>query len=521
MSAPPRARAVRDLSRAREHFLAGRLDKAESMLLKVLADVPGNADALEGLAYVAAKKGEFARAADWALRALQGAPASAPQYHAAASICQRAGRHEDAVRLYERSLELAPSHLPSYVDLAGSLAQLDRSGDALEMVDRAIALQPRLAELHYKRGWLLARLGRHEQEMAAYRTAIALQPDHVQAHVNLGVALRDLHCFEEALQQFDQAVAIDPQYPGAHTNRAQTRLLLGQFRAGWAEYEWRWQDGGPPMPFDAARLWTGEQPIAGRTVLLHFEQGFGDTLQFVRYVDVVAAKGARVILRVQDELLPLLGGYPAASTVIGASGAVPDYDLHCPLMSLPHACRLEDIPARVPYLQADAQKAQPWSARLEQATARPRVGIVWAGSRSHVDDRNRSMGFAQLAPLLAAEASFWSLQKDVPREDVEALHHRGNLVDAGAGLHSFADTAALISQLDLVISVDTAVAHLAGALGKPVWVALPFTPDWRWLLARADTPWYPHTRLFRQTVRGDWSNVVQELSAALADWPAR
>ena len=433
------------------------------------------------------------------------------------------GRLEQAESLLQGVLATVPDCVQALKGLVDVTAKKGENQRALEALERLTTFHPQLAEAHYGKGCLLGAMGRYDDEMAAYRAAIALKPDFTQAYVNMGVALRDLHRFDEALRQFGLAIEVDPNYAGARTNRAQTNLLLGDFEPGWREYEWRWLDGGTSHGFDQRKLWTGDQPIAGKTVLAHFEQGLGDTLQFVRYVDRMADAGARVVLRVQDALLPLLREYAGTAQVIGENDPVPDFDLHCPLLSLPFAFKTgaADIPAVVPYLRADPQRATRWREAIGDAAHGPRVGIAWAGLRNHPDDRNRSIRLAELAPLFAAKAQFVSLQKDVPDADGEALRNLGPLLDVRERLHTFADTAALISELDLVISVDTSVAHLAGALGAPVWIALAYTPDWRWQLNRADTPWYPQARLFRQTVRGDWKAVVHGLRMALDAWPQR
>jgi hypothetical protein len=360
--------------------------------------------------------------------------------------------------------------------------------------------------------------------MGAYRQAIGLDPKFVRAYVNLGVALRDLHRFDEALAQFKIALLKNPNDAGARTNRAQTNLLLGEFEHGWREYEWRWRDGTHSHGFPEATLWTGSQPINGKTVLVHHEQGFGDTLQFVRFVDRLSAAGARVVLRVPDALMPILRDYPGATSVIGETAPVPPFDYHIPTLSLPFALKLRasDLSVGSPYLRADAAIVAQWDDLFAHSTARPRVGVVWSGSREHVNDRNRSMPLRLLAPLFDAAGHFVSLQKDVRDDDrlcLGGLTQRTTLQEVSGRLSTFADTAALIEHLDLVISVDTAVAHLAGALGKPVWIALPFTPDWRWQLNRRDSPWYPGVRLFRQTTRGDWTDVVTALRRELDAWP--
>ena len=513
------------LATAQRKFIAGELEEAADLLHGILALQPEHGEALEGLGYIAAKQGEPQRAADYVTRALQIMSASPDQLYFAAHVCQVADRHAEAVALFEQCLERAPNHMQSLHGAALSLAKLGENERALQCFERLIARQPQLAEAHYNKGNLLGTMGRYDEELAAYRQAIALKPNFVRAYVNIGVALRDLHRFDDALLQFKKALSIDPNDAGARTNRAQTNLLLGEFEHGWREYEWRWRDGTGSHGFDAATLWTGAQAIAGKTVFVHHEQGFGDTLQFLRFTDRLTAASARVVLRVQDALLPLLRGYPGVEEVIGENASVPPFDYHCPTLSLAFALKVRaaGLGAALPYLSPDPASVAQWSHLFDGAGARrPRVGIVWSGNRVHVNDRNRSMRLEQLAALFDTQAAFVSLQKDLrdhDRERFTSLVQRGTLLDVAGRLDTFADTAGLIAQLDLVISVDTAVAHLAGTLGKPVWIALPFTPDWRWQLKRNDSPWYPGARLFRQTRRGDWSDVIGEIRDALEAWP--
>lgn len=508
------------LAAARAHFDAGQFDLAARLLDDILSIEPDHGEALEGRGYIAAKAGDYRRAADYLTRAIEHMPADPQQLYFAAHVCQLAQRHQDAVSLFERCLAGEPDHAPALHGAAISLVRLGDDTRALQLLARLASRYPQSPEVHYNRGTLLGALGRYDDELAAYRQAIALKPGFVRAHVNLGVALRDLHRFDEALQQFKKALSIDPNDAGARTNRAQTNLLLGEFGHGWREYEWRWRDGGQMPEFPAATLWTGAQPVAGKTVLVHHEQGFGDTLQFIRFVDRLDAAGARVVLRVQDALLPLLRNYPHAHDVLGDTAPVPPFDYHIPMLSLPFAlnARESDFAVTPPYLHADSALAAQWNDLFSRADGRPVVGVAWSGSTTHVDDRNRSMRLETLAPLFEAPVSFVSLQKDVRESDrayLAQLGERGVLVDVSSRLATFADTAALIERLDLVIAVDTAVAHLAAALGRPTWIALPFTPDWRWQLDRDDSSWYPTIRLFRQRQRGDWSGVVAALRQEL------
>jgi tetratricopeptide (TPR) repeat protein len=504
------------LAAAQKSFNAGQFDEAASLLHSILASVPDHGEALAGLGAIAARQGDHIRAAEYLTQPSATTSMSVDQLNFAAQVCQSAQRHDDAIALFERCLAQFPNHAASLYGAAMSLIQRGELQRALAMLDHLCKIQPLSAEAHYNRGALLGTMERYDDELAAYRQAIALKPRFVRAYVNLGVALRDLSRFDEALLQFKKALSLDPNDAGARTNRAQTNLLLGEFEHGWREYEWRWRDGTGSHGFAQNTLWTGAQPIAGKTVFVHHEQGFGDTLQFVRFVDRLGATGAHVVLRVQDALLPLLQHYRGAAEVIGEAAPVPHFDYHIPIMSLPFALKLRatDLAVLAPYVHADDALTREWDNLFDDSDRQLKIGIVWSGSTTHLNDRNRSIPLEQLKPLLDADARFFALQQEVRESDracFAQLEQRGRLHDVSARLTTFAQTAALIARLDLVISVDTAVAHLAGALGKPVWVALPFMPDWRWQLERNDSPWYAQARLFRQTTRGDWTGVMAAL----------
>jgi len=313
------------------------------------------------------------------------------------------------------------------------------------------------------------------------------------------------------LASYDRALAVRPNYAEARWNMSLVQLLTGDFYGGWREYEWRWKNKGLELfKRDFAQpLWLGETEIEGKTILLHSEQGFGDTIQFSRYVPLIAARGARVLLEVPAPLKDLVVSLAGVAQVISAQDEPPRFDLHCPLLSLPLALgtRMETIPAHVPYFAVPAESMRRWHAALG-SKHRLRIGLAWSGGPRHKKDANRSIKLHSLLPFLDVEADFISLQKDVRADDATVLQGRTDLAHFGDKLDTFADTAAVIGSLDLVISVDTSVAHLAGALAKPVWILLPFLPDWRWLLDREDSPWYPTARLFRQNAPGDWSSVI-------------
>jgi Glycosyltransferase family 9 (heptosyltransferase) len=337
--------------------------------------------------------------------------------------------------------------------------------------------------------------------------------------INKGHICADRHRFEEALSCYAAAAALPTLRPEAEFCASLVRLRLGQFAQGWRDYEWRWQQASwvPQRRDFVEPLWLGKEPLAGRTILLHAEQGFGDTLQFVRYARLVADLGATVVLEVQPALKPLLSGIAGIAQIFARGEPLPRFDLHCPLLSLPLAfgTALGTIPADIPYVRAPAERVAQWQARLG-APRKLRVGIVWAGSAVHKNNHNRSIAFDRFRALLSAsDVEFVSLQNELGAVEAAALSGHADVVPLGGELRDFADTAAVVSLLDLVVSADTAMVHLAGALGRPVWALLPFSPDFRWLLGREDSPWYPTARLFRQPRFGDWESVLARAKDAL------
>jgi tetratricopeptide (TPR) repeat protein len=429
-------------------------------------------------------------------------------------------RLEEALASYDQALALRPDNVDGLYNRGLALQGLKRPNEAVASYDKALVLKPDYAEVLNSRGNALQALNRFDEALANYGKALEFKPDYADAFNNRGVALQELRRFDEALGSYGQAVALKPDYGEARWNISLLKLLTGDFERGWAETEWRWKNAslGLLERNFAQPLWLGAESIDGLTMLLHHEQGLGDAIQFCRYVPLVAERGARVILEVEEPLRQLMSGLAGVSRCISKGEALPDFDLHCPLLSLPLAfgTRLESIPSTTPYLRVPAH-GQDWEARLGRKD-RPRIGLVWSGNSQHRDDRKRSIELRELLPLLDVAATFVSVQKDTRADDKAVLAKRSDIIILGPLLDSFADTAALISHLDLIISVDTSVAHLAGALGRPVWVLLPFVCDWRWLLDRDDSPWYPTARLFRQTDSRSWSDVVEHLRTALHDF---
>jgi tetratricopeptide (TPR) repeat protein len=497
-----RGNALQALGRAREALASH--DKAVALR-------PGHVDAIYGQGNALQALGRLEEALARYDSALALKADHAEALSSRGNALRGLGRLEEALASHERSIALKPDNADAQYNRGAVLRALGRPEAALQSHDRALALQPDHARALASRGNALRDLGRLDEALSSYQNALALMPDHADTWSDRGTALQGLLRLEESLASYERAIALQPQHVDAHWNRATALLLAGDFARGWREFEWRWRTQSTGRPGS----WLGDSPLAGRSILLRSEQGLGDTIQFARYAPMVMALGARVILSVQPPLRRLMASLDPEIEVVAASGAAADLD--CPLMSLPLALgtTLDTIPAPPRYLAADREAVEAWRARLPSAPRR-RIGLVWSGHRAHRNDRQRSLPLETLAPLLdGVDAQWISLQKDVAQHDSAALE-RLDLMRVGDALGDFADTAALIEALDLVITVDTSVAHLSGALGKPTWILLPFSPDWRWLTEREDSPWYPGARLFRQTAPGDWAGVVDRVAEAVA-----
>jgi tetratricopeptide (TPR) repeat protein len=450
-------------------------------------------------------------------RALALAPAHVEAHHNRGVALARLGRAVEAIAAYDRALQLRPRYASALDHRGAALASLGRHDEALDHYDRALALAPGSARAHNHRAIALHDLDRPAESLAAADRALALAPEHADAWYNRGNALRELGRHADAAESYERTIALDPAHASAHWNLADCRLILGDFARGWEQYEWRWKLPARRSRDFAQPPWLGETSIAGRTILLHAELGLGDTIQFCRYATEVAKSGARVVLEAQAPLLPLLATLEGIDRLVARGEPLPPFDCHCPLMTLPLVFRtdLASVPARVPYLRADPERVESWRRRLGERT-RPRVGIAWSGSQGLRNDK-RSMSLAQALPLVGGAVQWVSLQKEVPAGEAALLAAHPEILDVSSALGDFADTAALVEMLDLVITVDTSVAHVAGALAKPVWILLPANPhDWRWLLGREDSVWYPTARIFRQPAPGDWASVAQRVAAALA-----
>jgi tetratricopeptide (TPR) repeat protein len=543
----------------------GQLADAEKIYKKILATQPDHFDSLHLLGVIFYQRGNHAEAIrqiDLALKtdsnsflalnnrgnallALQQFDAALASYDRALAkksdyadaLCNRGAvlhelkRYEEALDNCDRTIALQPDYAEAHSNRGNTLKELKRYAEALASCDRALELQPQFAAAHFNRGNALHALKRFEEALASYDCAVALRPDYVEALTNRAVAQQELQRIGEALASYGRALAVRPDFAEAHYREAMCRMLAGDFHRGWEKHEWRWET----EHFRSGKrnfsqpLWLGSNDIAGRTILLHAEQGFGDTIQFARYASRVAERAGSVVLEVQKPLRVLVSSLPGLARIVVKGEPLPDFDLHCPLLSLPLAfgTDLDTIPSSTPYLSAPESKVCAWRDRLGKHQI-PRIGLVWAGDpgkalpNANWIDRQRSIEFEMLTPVLQVTGcEFYSLQKGhraVAQLRNSPLCHR--VIDWTEDFQDFSDTAALIENLDLVITVDTAVAHLTGALGKPFWLINRYNTCWRWLLDREDSPWYPTARLFRQDDTRAWDNVIEQVRAALHDYAA-
>jgi Flp pilus assembly protein TadD len=522
---------------AQQHQQAGRLSDAEQLYRQILAAQPTHAGAMEYLGVLATMLGHASDAMQLIRRAIELAPRSFSAHFHLGNALRNAGQLEGAIDSYQQALALQPNSVPVLNNLGSVQSALGRSEDAIQSYRRALAVAP---DSHA----LLSNLARayfdnrqYDQAIACARSSLAAKADEVPALYTLACVHAELGEPRQAIEWSRNAIAIQNDYAEAHGNLAVNLLLLGDFSAGLPEYEWRWRVKDFPSPqrhFQQPR-WDGG-PFAGRTLLLHAEQGLGDNIQFIRYLPAVIQRGAataglataglaagKVFISCPVELAALFKSladrYSPAPGIVAYGEALPEFDLHCSIMSLAHhfGTRLETIPAEVPYLFPDPAEIARWRDRINQLGDGLKIGLAWSGNPSHRCNPIRSIPFESLAAALAefSDAQFFSLQKGGGPE-LRAIPPALRFFDFSGEFCNFND-AALIANLDLIITVDTSIAHLAGALARPTWLMLPTAPDWRWLLDREDSPWYPTLRLFRQQIRGDWSGVLARVGDCLRE----
>ncbi|WP_341902427.1 tetratricopeptide repeat protein [Polaromonas sp. YR568] len=533
-------------------FQTGRAADAIAPINRAIALQPGDASFHFNLGLAQAQLGRH----DAALASHEQAIALKPDFvdaHVHRGQALRAlGQHQAALASYDRALALRPQDAETHFRRAAVLRDLQQPESAVAAYDTAVSIRPDYPDAHFNRGNLLRELKRPEQAVASYDLAIAQKPDYAKACLNRGVALYELNRLEDALASYDrairynagyadafvnrgiclyelrrldeavasydQALALQPDYPEAMLNKSLTLLLQGKLLQGWDLYEWRWRlpASAPYRPAFAQPCWSGREPVEGKTILLVGEQGFGDFVQFSRYASLLSARGATVVLQAPPSLASVLKDLAGVSRIVVKGEPLPPFDLYCPLLSLPKAfgTDMDTIPSAPRYLQADPRKVAHWRAELDRRTGdktRLRIGLVWSGNPTQGNDRNRSMALSALVPHLPVNHQYVSLQKDVRPADRLTLERHSHILHLGDELKDFSDTAVLCELMDLVLTVDTSVAHLSGALGRPTWVMVAFVPDWRWLLEREGSPWYPSIKLYRQPARDHWANVFSRL----------
>jgi tetratricopeptide (TPR) repeat protein len=504
------------LAAAVRHHRAGDLTAAEVLYRRILQGAPNHADSLHLLGLIANQRQHYPTAIELIGKAIALRPDFADFRTNMAAVFKAAGRLPEAETECRHAIRLAPSAKAYYA--LGTVSQLQgRLDEAIEAYRQALALKPDYAEAHSNLGTALHAVGRFDEAAREAEWSVAARPTNPHVHYNLGLVLQDQGRPREAIAAYRQAIMRDPNYADAHWNEALQHLALGEYDTGWAQYEWRWRRRGYPAQRFAERGWDGGS-LTGRTILLTAEQGYGDTFQFIRYADLVKKRGGTVIVECQPQLKQALAYTPGIDRLIAQGDPLPPFDRHAAMLSLPRllGTDLESIPTNIPYVRPDPLRMLDWRARIKRGPGRGAgrdVGLVWRGNPDNSDDRKRSMEASAAARLCGLPGINWfNLQIDATESEMTTLSAHGPIRDCGPDLADWADTAALIATLDLVVTVDTAVAHLAGAMGRPVWVMLSAVPHWSWLRNRQDSPWYPSARLFRQDRIGDWQSVLDAVA---------
>ncbi len=533
--------------------LKGDLDQSIAAFDRAIELAPTDADARNGRGNTLRDKGRLEEATAEYQRAIQLQPDSAAPHANLGNVLADRGQNDAAIAAYRRALQLKADYPEALANLANALRETRRFAEASAAARAAIRLKPDYAEAYDNLGSVLFDSERYDEAVNSFRKAIELKPASAVSYNNLALALGEigqmdeairacrtavrLHGdyaggwnslgnllaqqgeYEEAAAAFGRAIHIRPDYALAHWNLSFIPLLLGDFQTGWTEHEWRKKTNVESRPREFSQpQWDGGE-LNGRSILIHAEQGFGDTIQFARYMPMVASRGGSVLLQCPVELASLMRHSLEIAQVVGG-GDLPSFSCHCPLLSLPAVfkTRLDTIPVGMPYLKSPAESTAKWRRLLDPGASRMCVGLVWAGNPRRKLDRQRSVDLEQLSPLASARGvRFYSLQKGPAAKQAANPPSNMELIDLTAQLNDFAETAGLIENLDLVITVDTAVAHLAGAMGKPVWLLLSRVPAWRWMLDRSDSPWYPTMRLFRQPAMGDWNTPIAQAARALRE----
>jgi tetratricopeptide (TPR) repeat protein len=487
---------------------------------QVLRGDPDNVEAHYGLGNALMVQGRFAEAVASYEQVLRLRPQQAEAHNNLGVALAEQGRLAEAVVHYELALQEQPAYAEAHYNWANALKVQEQYRGAAEHYHQAVRLRPTWAAAHNNLGLVSARLGEFEQARSCYEQALRLLPTYAEAHNNLALLLQTQGQLDLALIHFNRAIELQPEFAAAHANRAQVWLLLGHYRRGWPEYEWRSKIPGAILANLPQPVWDGTD-LTGRTILLRAEQGIGDTIQFIRYAPLVKQKGGRVLVEAPDTLLPLLRCCSGIDELIARGSPLPDFEVQARLPSLPGILQttLADIPAPIPYLTVDVAMVGQWKKQLG-AVRTFKIGISWKGISKYPGDRERSIALRHFMPLARIPGvRVFSLQKGPGMAQLAELEQPDLITDLGSRLDetagAFMDTAAVMKNLKLVITSDTATAHLAGALGVPVWIALSVACDWRWMIDRLDSPWYPTMRLFRQTTLDRWDDVFERMATAL------
>jgi Flp pilus assembly protein TadD len=534
-------------------FQAGKLSEAEELLRAVLVADPTNNKARHLTGVILFRKKSYPEAIDFFQKTIRQDPTYAEAYNNYGILLNEIGDLETAAHLFEKAVALSSKNVNFMINYSSTLRELGRWEDALRWLTRARRLEPKSVEALLQTGAVLRRSGNFQAAEQMFRTALKKFPESAEVHNGLGNVCADILRFDEAMTFFQRAIELKPDYidaynnlalvfeftgqldtartiyrrvlsidaeqPESHLGIASTLFLEGRYEEAWHEYEWRWRMKGYRNNVRSYRqpLWDGRTGKR-QTMYVFAEQGFGDTLQFVRYLPLVADRGFSVVLECHPSLHRLVSGMKGVTRVVSPGSGFHEFDTYCPLLSLPGIFQtsLTTIPATVPYLSVSKGLDQKWAERIGARGHSTRIGLVWSGNPTYIRDRLRSIPLDMIAGLSDIPGmEFYNLHKDGPAADIETFGRGTTILNFSKEVNDFADTSAFIQHLDVIITIDSAVAHLAGALAKPVWTLLPFAPDWRWMLHRVDTPWYPTMRLFRQPEPGNWNSVINDVHIAL------
>jgi tetratricopeptide (TPR) repeat protein len=495
-----------------------RFDEALSSYNQAIAIEPYYADAFNNRGIVLQELKRFDEALSSYNQAIAIEPKFAQAYYNRGIVLQELKRFDEALDSYDQAISINSNFVNAYNNKGVILKSLKRFDEALSVYNQAISIKPDYSKTYYNQGIALQELNRHDEALISYDQAIAINPDYPEAYNNVGNTLQELKQFDKALVNYNHAISIDPDYADAFFNKSTLLILRGDYSEGWQLYEWRWKQ---KHNINSRRhykkpLWLGNESLIDKTLLITIEQGFGDYIQFIRYALLVQKLDVKVILEVPSILISVVATLKGQFTLVETGKPLPDFDYHCPVASLPLAFKttLKSIPGELPYLYANENCKKKWGKKLGKKTI-TRIGLVWAGNPDHTNDYNRSLLLKQFSSLLTLPFEFHSLQKDLREVDAQTLIDFPDLYQHQDELHDFSDTAALIDAMDIIISVDTSVAHLAGAMGKKLWLLLPYLPDFRWMLDREDSPWYPCAILYRQKKINDWDSALEKLKADL------